>query len=92
MASKFTLTVLGSGTMGIAILSGILSHLEDQSRGIQFLPPAKLVDNTTPSTPTEELPSKLIPKDSLPASAAMARKRESTKNLADMASWHPKFM
>jgi len=50
--------------MGVAIMSGIIAHMEDQSQGIQFLPPAKLVDNTTPSTPTEEqpqmLPSKFI--------------------------------
>lgn len=54
--SGLTLTILGCGTMGIAITSGILSHLEDRSKGISFLPPTKLVDNTTPSTPTEELP------------------------------------
>jgi pyrroline-5-carboxylate reductase len=59
--------------MGVAILSGIITHLEDQARGIQFLPPTKMLDNTTPSTPTEELPqglpSKFIACVSRPQSA-----------------------
>jgi pyrroline-5-carboxylate reductase len=45
--------------MGIAIMSGIMAHLDDRSKGVSFLPPARLVDNTTPSTPTEELPMTL---------------------------------
>jgi pyrroline-5-carboxylate reductase len=42
--------------MGIAIMSGIMAHLEDRYKGVSFLPPIRLVDNSTPSTPIEELP------------------------------------
>lgn len=47
--SEGTLTVLGCGTLGIAILSGILSSLSDQNS-------ARTTNGTT--TPTEELPSR----------------------------------
>ncbi|KAF2836677.1 pyrroline-5-carboxylate reductase [Patellaria atrata CBS 101060] len=55
-----TLAVLGCGTMGIAILSGIMASLEDH-QGRQGLLPPNVVSLSTSgtSTPMEELPERL---------------------------------
>jgi pyrroline-5-carboxylate reductase len=63
--------------MGIAIMSGIMAHLEDQSRGIAFLPPVRLVDNSAPATPTEA-----VPRSSLPTRfIACVRRTDSSKKI-----------
>jgi pyrroline-5-carboxylate reductase len=64
--------------MGVAIMSGIMAHLDESNRGIQFIPPSKLVDNTTPSTPTEEQPRKLPSKF-----IACVRRQQSAKRIQE---------
>ncbi|KAK5663989.1 hypothetical protein OQA88_202 [Cercophora sp. LCS_1] len=68
--SELTMTVLGCGTMGIAILSGILSSLHD----LQTQPPTPSPSGT--STPAEELPTRLPTKF-----IACVRRPESAKKL-----------
>jgi pyrroline-5-carboxylate reductase len=64
--------------MGIAIMSGMMAYIDDRDRGIQFISPARLVDNTTPSTPTEELPP------SLPSRfIACVRRKDSAKRIRE---------
>ncbi|KAF4624793.1 hypothetical protein G7Y89_g13377 [Cudoniella acicularis] len=71
--SDMTLTVLGCGTMGIAILSGILSSLYE----IQAPKPAFLQSQSGTSTPSfEELPSRLPSKF-----IACVRRPESAKKI-----------
>src|ERR1700759_1434613 len=65
--------------MVIAIMSGIMAHLEDRYKGVSFLPPIKLVDNSTPSTPIEELPQ------SVPSRfIACVRRNQSAKRIQDI--------
>ena len=72
--------------MGIAIMSGVLAHLEDRAKGITMLPPAVLVDNTTPSSPTEELPN-LVPNRFI----ACVRRRDSAAKIKDILGRHGKM-
>jgi pyrroline-5-carboxylate reductase len=67
--------------MGIAILSGMMAYIDDRDRGIQFIAPARLVDNTTPSTPTEELPPSL-PRRFI----ACVRRKDSAKRIQESLS------
>jgi pyrroline-5-carboxylate reductase len=79
--SNYTLKLIEIGTMGIAIMNGIMAHLEDRYKGVSFLPPARLVDNTTPSTPVEELPQN-IPTRFI----ACVRRNQSTKRIQEALS------
>jgi pyrroline-5-carboxylate reductase len=64
--------------MGIAILSGVMAYLDDLAQGITSVAPAGLVDNTNPSTPTENtppvLPSRFI---------ACVRRRDAAKRIQE---------
>ncbi|KAE9368080.1 pyrroline-5-carboxylate reductase [Stipitochalara longipes BDJ] len=71
-ASELTLTVLGCGTMGIAILSGILSSLYE----IQPQKSLFLQSTSGTSTPAEDIPSRLPSKF-----IACVRRPESAKKI-----------
>jgi len=66
------------GTMGIAVMTGIMAHLDERSKGVSFVPPVRLVDNSTPTTPTEELPQ-LIPSRFI----ACVRRKDSAKKIKE---------
>lgn len=60
----------------MAIMSGIMAHLEERSRGVAFIPSTRLVDNSTPGTPLEELPQ-MIPAKFI----ACVRRKDSAKKI-----------
>ncbi|KAH6668911.1 pyrroline carboxylate reductase [Halenospora varia] len=80
--SEMTLTVLGCGTMGIAILSGILSSLYE----LQTPKPSFLQNQSGTSTPAfEDLPSRLPSKF-----IACVRRPESAKKIKTALSAYSK--
>jgi pyrroline-5-carboxylate reductase len=69
--------------MGIAIMSGVLAHLEDRAKRIAIPPPAVLVDMATPS---EDLPT-IVPGKFI----ACVRRRESAKHINDVLGRYGKM-
>jgi pyrroline-5-carboxylate reductase len=64
--------------MGIAIMSGIMTYLDERSKGVSFVPPTLLIDNSTPGTPAEELPQ-MIPSRFI----ACVRRKDSAKKIQE---------
>ncbi|KAK1756143.1 pyrroline-5-carboxylate reductase dimerization-domain-containing protein [Echria macrotheca] len=73
-SSELTMAVLGCGTMGIAILSGILSSLQELQSSAPSTTTAQSISGT--STPQEELPTRLPTRF-----LACVRRPESAKKL-----------
>ncbi|KAF8853026.1 pyrroline-5-carboxylate reductase [Acephala macrosclerotiorum] len=81
--SEMTLTVLGCGTMGIAILSGILNSLYE----IQAPKPAFIESISGTSTPAEEIPTRLPSRF-----IACVRRHESAKKIKQALAPHLKVV
>ena len=82
--SGLTLTVLGCGTMGIAILGGVMDSLASQHPQDHVSIPTKSVSGT--STPAEPTPERLPTKFN-----ACVRRHESAKRIRNELGKYPAF-